>query len=137
MSTNITSDFPASSRVPHMDCIFQVKFFSECRKIIGVCIHIIPVPSLRGAAVPPPIVSNDSVAPLAEEQHLSIPVVRCERPAVTENYGLSRAPVFVKNLGPVFGCNRRHLVFSLAAIFRYRSAPRSEEGLVMKFRLLC
>jgi hypothetical protein len=37
-----------------------------------------------------------------EEQHLGIPVIGAERPAVMEDYGLSLAPVLVKDFHAVF-----------------------------------
>jgi hypothetical protein len=58
-----------------MDCILQVKLFCESRKIVGVGVHVVPVPCLGGTAVPSPVVGNDSKTLLAEEQHLSVPVI--------------------------------------------------------------
>src|SRR6266404_5848049 len=60
----------------------------------------------------PAIVRDHAVAFLTEEQHLSIPVVRRQRPAVAENYRLSLTPVLVINLRAVFGSNCRHKIFS-------------------------
>src|SRR5258708_8502808 len=96
-----------------MDCVLQVKFFRESREIVGVGVHVVTVPRLGGTAVPSPVMRDDSIALLAEKQHLSIPVIRGERPAMTEHYGLSRAPVLVENLRAVFCSERRHTGFSL------------------------
>jgi hypothetical protein len=49
-----------------------------------------------------PVMRDHTIAVLAEKQHLSIPVVRRERPTVTEHYGLACSPVLVENLGTVF-----------------------------------
>src|SRR5216683_247662 len=98
-----------------MDCVLQVKFFRESREIVGVGVHVVTVPRLGGTAVPSPIMRDDSIALLAEEQHLSVPVIRGERPAVTEHYGLALAPVLVVNLCAVFCRDRRHIGFSLVA----------------------
>src|SRR6202521_2994865 len=98
-----------------MNRIFQVKLFSQSREIVGISVHIVTIPRLGGTAVPAPVMRNDSIALLAEEQHLSVPVVRGKRPAVTEHYGPSRAPVLVVNLRAVFCRDRRHKSFSLVA----------------------
>src|SRR5437667_144432 len=65
-----------------------------------------------------PIFSDfGSVALLAEEQHLSVPIVRSERPAVTEHYGLALSPVLVVNMCAVFCCDSRHVIFSFLQYF--------------------
>src|SRR5438132_9065046 len=53
------------------------------------------VARLGGPAVASPIVRDDSIAVFEEEQHLCIPVIGRKRPAVTEDDGLSAAPVFI------------------------------------------
>ncbi|MNT33001.1 hypothetical protein D3C72_1689100 [compost metagenome] len=44
------------------------------------------------------VVGDDAVPLGEEEQHLRIPIVRTQRPAVVEHDGLTAAPVFVENL---------------------------------------
>ena len=41
--------------------------------------------------MPSPVVRDNAIAVLAEEQHLGVPVIRTERPTVAEDYRLSRA----------------------------------------------
>src|SRR5215510_7147925 len=94
----------------NVDRVFQVELFCESREIIGVGVHVIPVPRLGGAAVSAPVMRDDSETLLAEEQHLCVPVVCGERPAVAENDGLSRAPVFVENLCAIFHSDCGHKV---------------------------
>jgi hypothetical protein len=48
-----------------------------------------------------------------QEKHLSLPTVRTQRPAVTEDDGLTRTPVLVVNLRAVFGGDRIHVLVSL------------------------
>src|SRR5580693_3673522 len=108
MPSDIAGDFAAARGVAHVDRIFQVKFFGEHGEIICVRVHIVGGPRLGGTAVAAPVVRDDSVAALAEEQHLSVPVVRREWPSMTEHYGLTRAPVFVINLRTIFCRNRWH-----------------------------
>jgi hypothetical protein len=52
-----------------------------------------------------------------EEQHLGIPVVGAERPAMVEDTGLALALVFVEDLDAVLGCNRVHGLESVAVGF--------------------
>ena len=59
-----------------------------------------------------PVVRDHAIATLAEEQHLPVPVVRAERPAVAEDDRLSLAPVLVVNRCSIFYCNCAHVIFS-------------------------
>src|SRR5580692_4389301 len=108
MTSDVACNFAPACRVAHMDRIFEVELFSQHCEIVGVGVHVVAVPGLAGAAVASPVVRDDSIAALAEEQHLSIPIVRGERPSVAEHYGLTRAPVLVINLRTVFCGNRWH-----------------------------
>src|SRR6266851_3052749 len=108
MPPNVTGNLSAASGVTHVDCVLQVKLFGKHREIVGVGVHVIAVPGLCGTAVPSPIVRDDPITTLAEEQHLSVPVVCGERPAVTEHDGLALSPVLVVNLRTVFGGNGGH-----------------------------
>src|SRR5437879_12630641 len=110
MTADVARNFSATGGVADMDCVLQVELFGKSREIVGVSVHLIAFPRLIGTAMPTAVVRNDSIAALAEEQHLSIPVVGCERPTVTEHDGLSRAPVFVVNLRAVFCRNGWHTV---------------------------
>jgi hypothetical protein len=78
---------------------------------IGV--HLVARVGLRGSAVATAIVRDHSVTLMQKEQHLRIPVVRTERPAVVENDGLTGAPVLIKNLGSVARLEYRHAVLLL------------------------
>jgi len=55
--------------------------------------------------MPPPVVRDDAIALLAKEQHLSVLIVRCQRPTVRENNRLPFPPILVVNLRAVFGCD--------------------------------
>src|SRR3989442_2219692 len=108
MPSNVTGDFSATGGVAHVDSVLQVKLSSEGCEIVGVGVHVVAIPRLGGTTVPSPVMRDDSIALLAEEQHLSVPIVRSERPAVTEHYGLALSPVLVVNLCAVFCCDSRH-----------------------------
>ena len=60
--------------------------------------------------MPAPVVGDDAVAVLQEEQHLGVPVVGRQRPAVAEDDRLARAPVLVEDLCPVGRGDRAHVL---------------------------
>src|SRR5436305_6820721 len=66
--------------------------------------HVVAIAGLSRASMAAAIVRDDAIAVLEKEQHLRIPVVGRERPAVAEDDGLSAAPVLVVDLdvGSIF-----------------------------------
>src|SRR6267143_862076 len=71
-------------------------------------IHVMAAAGLGGATMAAPVVGYDTIAVLEEEQHLRIPIIGRERPAVAEHDGLTFAPVLVEDLNAVFGGDRVH-----------------------------
>src|SRR5271165_6978274 len=71
-------------------------------------IHVMAAARLGRPAMAAPIMCDHAEAMAQEEQHLRIPIVRRERPAVAEYDRLPAAPILVENLGPVPRCDRRH-----------------------------
>jgi hypothetical protein len=67
--------------------------------------------------MPAPVVSDNAEAFLEEEQHLVIPVVSAERPAVMEMDRLRvlRALVLVEDFGSVIRFDEGHVDFPFAA----------------------
>src|ERR1700731_4118830 len=71
-------------------------------------IHVMAAIGLRGTAMSAPVVGYNAITLVQEEQHLRIPIVGRERPAVAKHDGLTFAPVLVINLDTVFcgdGCH--------------------------------
>src|ERR1022692_1419475 len=112
MPPNVTGNFSTAGGVTHMDGVFQVELFREGCEIVGVGVHVVTIPGLSGTTVPSPVVRDHSIATLAEEQHLSVPVVRGERPPVTEHDGLPLSPVLVENRRAIFCGDMGHNFFS-------------------------
>lgn len=56
--------------------------------------------------MPATIMCDDAVAPLTEKQHLCVPGVGIQRPAVGKRYDRARSPVFKINRRSIFGGNR-------------------------------
>src|ERR1700688_1574096 len=117
MPANIAGNFSAAGGVAHVNCVFQVKLFGECGEIVSVGVHLVAIPSLGGAAVAAAVMRDDSMTVLAEKQHLPVPVVGAERPAVAEHDWLSCTPVLVVDLCAVFCRNRSHNMISLRVRF--------------------
>ena len=86
-----------------MHGVLEVEMGGHRRKIVGVVIHVMPDAALARAAVASAVMGDDAEAVVQEEQHLRIPVVGRKRPAMAEDYGLTRTPILVKYLGTVFG----------------------------------
>jgi hypothetical protein len=81
----------------------EVERLDERREVVGVGVQIVAAGGLTRAAVAATVVGDGAVAVLGQEEHLILPGVAIERPAVAEDYGLSFTPVFVIDLGAVFG----------------------------------
>ena len=81
---------------------------TEDGKIVGVVIEVVTIEHLTGAAVAAAIVGNHAIALLEDEQHLVIPIVARQRPAVAEHDGLTLAPVLVEDFDAVFCLDGAH-----------------------------
>src|SRR5215469_8907909 len=81
-----------------MDSLAQVQVLDDRGCVRGVVVHVVSVRHLTRAAVAAAIVRNDAVSMTNEEQHLGIPVIGAERPAVMEHDGLTLAPIFIEEL---------------------------------------
>src|ERR1700689_2561497 len=57
-----------------------------------------------------PIVGDHAISVAEEEQHLRIPIVRGEWPAVAEHDRLPATPIFVVNLHAIRGCDSGHVL---------------------------
>ena len=75
-------------------------------------IHVMAATGLRGTAMSAPVVGDDAIAVIEEEQHLRVPIIGRQRPAVAEHDGLTLAPVLVIDRRAVFRCNCAHVIFS-------------------------
>src|SRR5688500_15298137 len=80
----------------------------------GVAVHVVTVADLARAAVAAPVVGDDAIAVGDEVEHLGVPVIAAQRPAMVENDWLLvlGSPVLEENFGPVFGGDGAHRTFS-------------------------
>src|SRR5262245_24034563 len=122
MPRDIVHHLAATRGMADMHGVLQIEMRSHCGKIISVMIHVVAIRDLRRAAMPAPVMRNDAIAVLEEKQHLGVPVIGRQRPAVAEHDGLTFAPVLVKDLNAVFGCNCAHGTPCKSALLRMRSS---------------
>ena len=84
-----------------MDGLAQVELLGQRDEVGHSVLDVIAGPDLRGSAMPSPVVSDHPIALVQEEHHLRVPVVGRQRPAMTENDRLARAPVLEEDLDAV------------------------------------
>src|SRR6266511_1072202 len=80
-------------------------------RVGGVMVHVVTVADLARSAMAAPVVGNDAIAVRDEVEHLRVPVVGAEGPAMMEHDRLTilRPPVLVENLDTVLGGDAAHL----------------------------
>ena len=98
----------AARAVPDVDRVAQVEVLDDRQQVVGVVVHVVTLADLGRTAVATPIVGDDAIALVEEEEQLDVPVVCRERPAVAEDDRLARAPVLVEDLNAVVGGDVRH-----------------------------
>jgi hypothetical protein len=113
---HIARHLAAAGGVADVDRIAQLQVLGHRRDIGGVGVHVVAGPGLVRAPVTAPVVGDHPVAVLEEEQHLAVPVVGAQWPAMVEHDRLAGAPILVEDLGPVACGDRRHLSVFLAGL---------------------
>src|SRR5713226_4283874 len=103
---------------------FEVEMRGQRRQVVGVVIHVMAATGLAGAAMAAPVVGYDAIAVLEEEQHLRVPIIGRQRPAVAEDDGLTFTPVFVVDLRAVIGSDCGHRIASFVTVGERASPPR-------------
>lgn len=67
---DIPGDFATAGGETEENHVVQVQMFDQFGEVVGVVIHVIAVPRLAGASVPPSIVSDGAKTILGKVQHL-------------------------------------------------------------------
>src|SRR5580658_8581240 len=77
-------------------------------------VHIVTGAHLRGATVTAPVMSDDAIAFGKKKQHLRVPIVGRQRPAMVEHDGLCvlRAPVLIEYFDAIGGFHGLHILVS-------------------------
>jgi len=88
-----------------VDGVPEVEGSSQLGNVGGIGVHLVACVGLVRAAVAAAVMRDHAVALRQEEQHLVVPVIRRERPAVMEHDGLciAGAPILVEDAGAVGG----------------------------------
>ena len=108
MATDVAGHLAAARRVSDMNDVRQVELLDEFRKVVGVRVHVIPVPGLGRPSVTAPVVGDGAIPVGRHEEQLLVPCVGVEWPAVAEDDWLTRAPILVEDLRSVFGADGWH-----------------------------
>src|SRR5580704_5299974 len=82
--------------------------FGQRGQIVGVMIHIMSVSGLGGTPMSAAVVRYDAITMLEKEQHVGVPIISRQRPAVAKHDGLPFAPILVIDLCSVFGGDGCH-----------------------------
>src|SRR5690606_7101794 len=120
VAPDVAHHLASTRRVADEHDIVQVELLDERGEVIGECVHVVAVPRLVGAAVAAPVVGDASVAAGCEEEHLFVPGIRVQRPAVAEDHRLAGAPILVVDVCAILRTYRAHRV---ALPFRWWAPP--------------
>ena len=105
MLGHVARNFTAAGGVTDVNGVLQVQRFNDREGVGRVVVHVVTFRNLCRAAMTASVMRYDTVALGKEEQHLRIPIVRRERPAVMEDDWLCVlwTPVFVEDFSAVLG----------------------------------
>jgi hypothetical protein len=107
---DVAGDLTASGGVAdHCDAI-HVECGEEFGKVVRVGVHVVAVPWLTGTSVAPAVVRNAAEAVRGKVEHLGLPGIGAERPAVAEAHDRARTPVLVVDVCAVFDCDVVHVI---------------------------
>src|SRR5262249_16214457 len=113
MPSDIACHFASARGVTDQRDILEIKRLKDCRQILSVSVHVVPVPGLSRTAMPTPVVCNHTEAILGEEMHLPVPSIGTQGPPVRKRYDRAFAPVLVVDRAAVFHRNCAHKTFFL------------------------
>lgn len=114
VACDVTGRFAATGRMTDVDGITKIEMLGYRRHVGSVVIHVMAIAHLRRSAMPAAIVGDDTVTLPDKEEHLIVPIVGAEWPAVMEDNWLRRfrTPVFVEELNSVLSVDRDHRIVS-------------------------
>src|SRR5438034_10080381 len=95
MTAEIMHHLAAAGRMADVNRILKVEMIGHRLQIVGIVVHVVSTAGLSRATMSAPISRNDAEAFAEEKKHLRVPIIRRERPAVTEHNRLPAAPVFI------------------------------------------
>ena len=72
-------------------------------------VHIVAIGGLGGATMSTAVMGYHTIALMQEEQHLGVPIISRQRPAMAEHNWLARTPILVEDLRTVLGGDGGHV----------------------------
>src|ERR1039457_6172493 len=96
VATDIAGDFATTRGEADQSREFEVERFHESREVISVGFHVVASPGLAGAAMATTVMGDRAIAVGCQEDHLGLPAIGIQWPAVAEHDGLSCAPILVE-----------------------------------------
>ncbi len=110
MLGHITRHHPAACRMSDMNHICQVQRCNEVVRVRGIGIHVVASPGFLRPAMTAAVRCDHPIALGEKEQHLIVPVVSRQRPAMMEHDGwrLDRGPIPVEDLSLISRLDIRH-----------------------------
>src|SRR5918996_5004480 len=98
----------------NVDSVAQIEMRDDRGGVRGVVVHVVTIADLARPAMAAPVMRNDAIPLLHEVEHLGVPVVGAQGPAMMEDEGLRvlGAPVLVVDLRIVAHRNHWHQMFS-------------------------
>src|SRR5213593_4376131 len=88
VARDIVRRFAAAGRMANVDGVAQIEMRDDRGGVRGVVVHVVTIADLARPAMAASVMRNDAVALLQEVEHLGVPVVSAERPAMMEDDGL-------------------------------------------------
>src|SRR5262249_25304365 len=110
VAADVARHFSASGGMADQRGVLEIERLDDGCKIVGIAVHVVSESSLARPAMATPVKRDDAEAVLLEEQHLAVPSVGAERPAVRESDYRAFAPVLVIDLRTVFRRDRAHFI---------------------------
>ena len=103
VARDIVRRLAAAGRMANVDGVAQVEMRDDRGDVRGVVVHVVTLADLARPAMAAPVMGNDAIPLLHEVEHLGVPVVGAQRPAMMEDEGLRvlGAPVLVVELDVV------------------------------------
>lgn len=103
MAADVAGHFAAAGGVADQRGALDIQRVEHGGQVIGVGVHVVALGRLVRAAMATAVVGDHAEALLHQEQHLGVPGVGVERPAVREHHRTARTPVLVEDARAVLG----------------------------------
>ncbi len=108
MPADVARHLAAAGGVADHRHVLHVQRREQLVQVVGIGVHVVALPGLAGAAMAAPVVGDAAKAVRCQVEHLRLPCVRAQRPAVAEADDRAGAPVLVVDLRAVLGGEGAH-----------------------------